>query len=129
MKHIIIIMTALAAILTSCNGTKEVKESAGAFIESYLTTDYSKASKYCTQEYGKMLNEATKQFGTLPDAISSAIKERASKLTFNIEEPEKLGKSDTLSVSYSIIGESFPIDGSMLFVKEGESWKICGLRN
>lgn len=128
MRHIIIIMTALA-LLTACNGTKEVKDTAGAFIESYLTTDYAKASEYCTQEYGKMLNEATQQFGTLPDAISSAIKERASKLTFNIEDPVKIGKSDTLSVSYSIIGESFPIDGSMLFVKEGESWKICGLRN
>lgn len=128
MKQIIIIMTALA-MLTACNGTKEVKETADAFIESYLTTDYATASKYCTQEYGKMLDEATRQFGTLPDAISSAIKERASKLTFNIEEPKKIGNSDTMSVSYSIIGESFPIDGSMLFVKEGESWKICGLRN
>lgn len=128
MRHIAIIISVFA-LFCSCSNNSGVKEAAGSFIESYLTTDYAKASEYCTQEYGKMLNEATEQFGTLPDAITSVIRERASKLTFNIGEPEKVGKSDTLSVSYSIIGESFPIDGSMLFVKEGENWKICGLRN
>lgn len=128
MRHLAIIISVLA-LLCSCSNNSGVKEAAGSFIESYLTTDYTKASEYCTQEYGKMLNEATEQFGTLPEAITSSIKERASKLTFNLGEPEKVGKSDTLSVSYSIIGESFPIDGSLLFVKEGESWKICGLRN
>lgn len=126
MRQLAIIIS-ITGMLCSCSGNSAVKEAAESFISSYLSTDYTKASEYCTKEYGKMLNEATQQFGTLPNAISSAIKERASKLTLTIEEPKKVGKSDTISVSYSIIGESFPIDGSMLFVMEDDSWKICGL--
>ena len=119
----------IAALLgiTACTNENEVKETANLFLETYLSADYQRAAEFCTPEFAEYFIQATSGFNNLDESVISQIKDRASKLTVEIKDINKINNSDTLNVSYSILGEKSPIKQTLQLVENNGSWKICRL--
>ena len=134
---VILIATAMAATVTSCNKGPKPEETAIGFLNAYLSTDYPTAASFCTKEPSEFFNESVQDFENLTDSVKSIIKRQTAYFTPQIDSVSKYGK-DTLLVSYTIVkndpadsiatkGADQLIKSCLSIVKEDEDWKIAAL--
>ena len=66
---VILIATAMAATVTSCNKGPKPEETAIGFLNAYLSTDYATAASFCTKELSEFFNESVQDFENLTDSV------------------------------------------------------------